>query len=177
MTDDMMNLPALLEKTPDADLWREMIGFAAPTANGVRGRGAYRGNIRREEPGSSGSAQWLPPWDLGDSRRQRRTAQPQAAQGPYFPGFLEPRRMAEKALARWCRRLTYGPCRPGRLTTWCKPRASVASPKARYLGCAPRSAIARRGLALPLGRRHLREGASEWAHHVRRGRRQQGRPA
>jgi putative transposase len=36
MTDDMMNLRTLVEKTPDADLLREMIGFAAQLLFGVQ---------------------------------------------------------------------------------------------------------------------------------------------
>src|SRR6185369_9878156 len=35
---------------------------------------------------------------LGDPSRHGRDAHPKAAQGSYFPGFLELRRMAEKAL-------------------------------------------------------------------------------
>lgn len=43
MTDEMLNLGALVEKTPDADVLREMIGFAAvqlmePQVGGLTGR-------------------------------------------------------------------------------------------------------------------------------------------
>jgi len=45
MTDDMMSLRSLLEKTPDADLLLEMIGFAAQLSFGVQFLDADRGSI------------------------------------------------------------------------------------------------------------------------------------
>src|SRR3954452_18246546 len=98
MTDDMMSLRALLAKNADADLLREMIGFAAQRlmeleVGGLTGaahgeRSADRLNHRngyRERD-----------WETRAGTVELRI--PKLRRGSYFPGFLEPRRMAEKAL-------------------------------------------------------------------------------
>ena len=50
MTDDMMNLRALVEKTPDADLLREMIGFAAERLMDLEVRAATGARYGKKNP-------------------------------------------------------------------------------------------------------------------------------
>ena len=98
MTDDMMNLHALLEKSSDTELLREMIGFAAQRlmeleVEGLTGaahgeRSADRLNHRNGYRDRD--------WQTRAGTVELRI--PKLRRGSYFPGFLEPRRMAEKAL-------------------------------------------------------------------------------
>ena len=98
MTTESMDLQALLEKTTDSDFLRQMIGFTAQrlmelevethtgAAHGSRNtdRLTHRNGYRARE------------WETRAGTVHLQI--PKIRKGSYFPCFLDPRRMAEKAL-------------------------------------------------------------------------------
>ena len=98
MTDEMMSLQNLLGKSADSDFLREMIGFATQRlmeleVEGLTGAGhgersadrlTHRNGYRERD------------WETRAGTVELRI--PKLRSGSYYPGFLEPRRLAEKAL-------------------------------------------------------------------------------
>ena len=98
MTNDMMDLRSLVEKSADTDLLREMIGFAAEKLMelevGAKTGAAYgeKNDFRLAQRNGYRDRDWETRAGTVELRI------PKLRTGSYFPSFLEPRRMAEKAL-------------------------------------------------------------------------------
>jgi transposase-like protein len=98
MTDDMMTLRTLLEKSSDTDLLREMIGFTAQRLMALEVEsltGAAPGE-RNPDRINQRNGYRERDWETRAGTVELRI--PKLRKGSYFPAFLEPRRMAEKAL-------------------------------------------------------------------------------
>ena len=98
MTDEMMTLRALLEKSSDAELLREMIGFTAQRLMELEVEsvtGAAHGE-RSPDRVTQRNGYRDRSWETRAGTVELRI--PKLRKGSYFPAFLEPRRMAEKAL-------------------------------------------------------------------------------
>ena len=98
MTEDTIALRALLEKGSDATFLREMIGFAAQRlmeleTDGLCGAGHGERSVdRRNQRNGYRERDWQTRAGTVELRI------PKLRKGSYFPAFLEPRRLAEKAL-------------------------------------------------------------------------------
>ncbi|PNQ03954.1 hypothetical protein A8G00_08655 [Sphingobium sp. SA916] len=98
MTKEMMDVQALLGKSADSDFLREMIGFAAQRlmeleVGGLTGA-AYGEKSAERQAQRNGYRDR--DWETRAGTVELRI--PKLRTGSYFPGFLEPRRLAEKAL-------------------------------------------------------------------------------
>src|SRR5581483_7520455 len=98
MTDEMMTLRALLEKSSDAELLREMIGFTAQRLMELEVEGQTGAGYGEKNPERLAQRNGYRErnWETRAGTVELRI--PKLRKGSYFPGFLEPRRMAEKAL-------------------------------------------------------------------------------
>jgi transposase-like protein len=99
MTNEMMSLYAMIENTENADILRDMIGFRAERLMELEVEnktGASYGEKSRERLAQRNGYRDRS-WETRAGTIELRI--PKLRKGSYFPGFLEPRRMAEKALA------------------------------------------------------------------------------
>ena len=98
MTDDRIALCELLEKSADADLLREMIGFAAERLMELEVQGLTGADYGERAPDRLAQRNGYRDriWETRAGTVELRI--PKLRKGSYFPGFLEPRRVAEKAL-------------------------------------------------------------------------------
>ena len=193
MTDEMMTLRTLLEKSSDTDLLREMICFTAQRLMELEVEGltgAAHGE-RSPERGSTRTAQWLSGPGCGRTRpAQWSCASPSCRKGSYFPVFLEPRRLARKALAAVVQEAYVHGVSTRSVDDLIKAMGMTGISKSQVRRLCEEidekvkaflEPPDRGRLALSVGRRDLRQNARRRPHRLgrghRRGRRQRRRPA
>ena len=98
MTEDMMSLRTFVEKTPDADLLREMISFAAERLMELEVGAATGAGYGEKNPLRQAQRNGYRDRDWQTRAGTVELRIPKLRTGSFFPSFLEPRRMAEKAL-------------------------------------------------------------------------------
>jgi transposase-like protein len=98
MTDDNMDVQALLGKSADADFLREMIGFAAQRLMDLEVGGLTGAAYGEKNPERLAQRNGYRERDWETRAGTVELRIPKLRKGSYFPGFLEPRRLAEKAL-------------------------------------------------------------------------------
>lgn len=98
MTDAVMSLRALAEKSADADVLREMIGFAAQRLMELEVGGLTGAAHGEKTPERLAQRNGYRDRDWQTRAGTVELRIPKLRTGSYFPSFLEPRRMTEKAL-------------------------------------------------------------------------------
>lgn len=111
MTDEIMDLRAFVEKTPDADVLREMISFAAGRLMELEVGAATGAGYGEKNPLRAAQRNGYRDRDWETRAGTVELRIPRLRKGSYFPSFLEPRRMAEKALTAVIPAQTQSVCR------------------------------------------------------------------
>lgn len=138
MTDEMMALRTMLEKGTDGEILREMIGFAAQRLMEL---GVYA--LTGAASGERSPDRLVQRNGYRDRDRETRAGTvelriPKLRKGSYFPGFLEPRRMAEKALTAVIQKAYIQGVSTRAVDDLVKALGIPASPKAKSAGSARR---------------------------------------
>src|SRR5512132_2008092 len=123
MTDEMMSLRALLEKTPDADLLREMIGFAAQRLMELEVEGLTGAGYREKSPDRLAQRNGYRDrtWETRAGTLELRIPKLRRAATSRASSSHGGRR--RRRSPRLCKRPTSRVCRPAPSTTWSKPSA------------------------------------------------------